>query len=50
MFSLSLEGILREYGLSYLKRRTKLGVQTNLDLKEESDTDWLPKCDAAIAI
>ncbi|MBN7122629.1 DNA primase [Erwinia billingiae] len=45
MFGLALEGILREYGLSYLKRRTKLGIQTNLDLTEESNTDWLPKCD-----
>lgn len=45
MFSLALESILREYGLHYLKRRTKLGIQTNLDLTEESSTDWLPKCD-----
>lgn len=45
MFGLSLDGILREYGLNYLKRRTKLGIQTNLDLTEESNTDWLPKCD-----
>lgn len=50
MFSLALEGILREYGLSYLKRRTKLGIQTNLDLMEESNTDWLPKCDDQAAI
>lgn len=45
MFGLSLDGILREYGLNYLKRRTKLGIQTNLDLTEESNADWLPKCD-----
>ncbi len=50
MFSLALEGILREYRLSYLKRRTKLGIQTNLDLMEESNTDWLPKCDDQAAI
>jgi len=47
MFSLSLESIMREYGHQYLKRRTKLGMQTNLDLTEESSSDWLPKCDAA---
>lgn len=49
MFGLSLEGIMREYGQHYMKRRTKLGVQTNLDLTEESSTDWLPKCDAPAA-
>jgi len=45
MFGLSLESIMREYGQHYMKRQTKLGMQTNLDLKEESSTDWLPKCD-----
>lgn len=45
MFSLSLESIMREYGHHYLKRRTKLGMQTNLDLTEESSSDWLPKCE-----
>ena len=44
-FSRALESILREYGLNYLKRRTKTGIQTNLDLTDESSTDWLPKCD-----
>ncbi|EFN3961456.1 DNA primase [Escherichia coli] len=44
-FSQALESILREYGLNYLKRRTKTGIQTNLDLTDESSTDWLPKCD-----
>ncbi|MFZ4216123.1 primase-like DNA-binding domain-containing protein, partial [Pantoea endophytica] len=39
MFSLSLESIMREYGHHYLKRRTKLGVQTNLDLTEENSSD-----------
>jgi hypothetical protein len=33
-----------------MKRRTKLGIQTNLDLTEESNTDWLPKCDDPAAI
>lgn len=48
-FSQALESILREYGLNYLKRRTKTGIQTNLDLTDESSTDWLPKCDEPTA-
>ncbi|MBT0717784.1 hypothetical protein HGT71_05795 [Rosenbergiella epipactidis] len=44
-FSQALESILREYGVKYVSRRTKNGIQTNLDLKEESNGDWLPKCD-----
>lgn len=44
-FSQELESILREYGVKYVSRRTKNGIQTNLDLKEESNGDWLPKCD-----
>jgi len=50
MFSLSQESIMREYGQHYMKRRTKLAVQTNLDLTEESSTDWLPKCDDSTII
>lgn len=50
MFGLSLESIMREYGHHYLKRRTKSGMQTNLDLTEESSSDWLPKCDDPTAI
>ncbi|HCI4897664.1 TPA: hypothetical protein NPC75_004769, partial [Escherichia coli] len=37
--------MLKEYGLHYEKRRTNQGMQTNLTLKEESNADWLPKCD-----
>ncbi|MFE4112483.1 hypothetical protein [Kosakonia sp. YIM B13611] len=37
--------MLKEYGLNYDKRRTNQGMQTNLTLKEESNGDWLPKCD-----
>ena len=49
-FSQALESILREYGRSYLKRRTKTGVQTNLGLTDESSADWLPKCDDVYAV
>ncbi|MDL4616299.1 primase-helicase zinc-binding domain-containing protein [Citrobacter amalonaticus] len=45
MFGLGLPMILKEYGLNYEKRKTNQGVQTNLKLKEESTSDWLPKCD-----
>ncbi|MCW2096775.1 UNVERIFIED_ORG: putative DNA primase/helicase [Enterobacter sp. BIGb0239] len=48
-FSQALESILREYGLNYLKRRTKSGIQTNLDLTDDSNSDWLPKCDEPAA-
>jgi len=48
-FSQALESILREYGLNYLKRRTKSGIQTNLDLTDDSSADWLPKCDEPAA-
>ncbi|ASY77042.1 hypothetical protein BJJ97_14540 [Pectobacterium polaris] len=41
--------ILREYGLNYLQRRTKSGIQTNLDLTDDSNADWLPKCDEPAA-
>ncbi len=41
-FSQALESILREYGLNYLKRRTKSGIQTNLVLLDDSNADWLP--------
>ncbi|EBQ4418507.1 toprim domain-containing protein [Salmonella enterica] len=45
MFGLGLPMMLKEYGLNYEKRHTKLGIQTNLTLREESYGDWLPKCD-----
>ncbi|WP_407073164.1 hypothetical protein [Rosenbergiella australiborealis] len=44
-FSQALESILREYGFKYVSRRTKNGIQMNLDLKEEINGDWLPKYD-----
>ncbi len=50
MFCLSLDGVLREYGLNYLKRRTNQGIQTNLNLTEESNTEWMPKCDDMKAV
>ena len=48
MFGKGLPVMLKEYGLHYEKRRTNQGMQTNLTLKEESNADWLPKCDEPI--
>lgn len=45
MFGLGLPTMLKEYGLNYKKRRTNQGMQTDLNLRVESNTDWLPKCD-----
>lgn len=41
--------MLKEYGLNYGKRRTNQGMQTNLALREESNADWLPRCDETTA-
>ncbi|EMJ2334262.1 TPA: primase-helicase zinc-binding domain-containing protein [Enterobacter hormaechei subsp. steigerwaltii] len=49
MFGKGLSAMLKEYGLNYDKRRTNQGMQTNLTLKEESNADWLPKCDEPAA-
>ncbi|MGG8243474.1 primase-like DNA-binding domain-containing protein [Klebsiella aerogenes] len=49
MFGKGLPAMLKEYGLSYEKRRKNQGIQTNLALREESNADWLPKCDDPIA-
>ncbi|EFS9386123.1 DNA primase [Salmonella enterica] len=49
MFGKGLPAMLKEYGLSYEKRRKNQGIQTNLTLREESNADWLPKCDDPIA-
>jgi len=49
MFGKGLAAMLKEYGMHYDKRRTNQGMQTNLTLREESNGDWLPKCDDLIA-
>ncbi|MBX8903382.1 primase-helicase zinc-binding domain-containing protein [Citrobacter freundii] len=50
MFGKGLSSMLKEYGLNYGKRRTNQGMQTNLALREESNADWLPRCDETTAI
>lgn len=49
MFGLGLPMMLKEYGMNYEKRHTKQGTQTNLMLREDSNGDWLPKCDEPAA-
>lgn len=44
MFGTGLPMMLKEYGLNDEKRHTRQGTQTNLTLKDESNGDWLPKC------
>ncbi|EPG6800147.1 primase-helicase zinc-binding domain-containing protein [Klebsiella aerogenes] len=49
MFGKGLPSMLKEYGLNYGKRRTNQGIQTNLTLRDESNADWLPRCDESTA-
>lgn len=50
MFGKGLSSMLKEYGLNYDKRRTNQGMQTNLALRDESNADWLPRCDETTAL
>ncbi len=50
MFGLGLPLMLKEYGVNYEKRHTRQGTQTNITLTDESNSDWLPKCDDTPAI
>ena len=45
-FGQAVPQTLKEYEVELLKRKTKNGVQTSLDLSEECEADWLPRCDA----
>lgn len=50
MFGLGLPMMLKEYGVNYEKRHTRQGTQTNITLTDESNSDWLPKCDDTLVI
>ncbi|WP_323080498.1 primase-helicase zinc-binding domain-containing protein [Klebsiella quasipneumoniae] len=50
MFGLGLPMMLKEYGVNYEKRHTRQGTQTNIKLTDESNSDWLPKCDDTLVI
>ena len=34
---------LKEYEIELLKRKTKNGIQTSLELGEDCEADWLPR-------
>ncbi|KFD03759.1 phage-associated DNA primase/replicative helicase [Rahnella aquatilis CIP 78.65 = ATCC 33071] len=36
---------LKEYEIEFMKRKTNQGMQTNLTLNDDSEADWLPKCE-----
>jgi len=36
---------LKEYEIEFLKKKTNPGLQTNLILSEDCETDWLPMCE-----
>ncbi|MEH0833235.1 hypothetical protein [Pectobacterium cacticida] len=46
-FGKVLPNMMSEHGQTYLKGRVNQGIQTNLELKDESDADWLLKCEIA---
>ena len=43
-FGQAVPQTLKEYERVLLKRRTNNGIQTNLTLHDDSETDWLPIC------
>ncbi len=45
-FGRAIPQTLLEYEITLLKRKTNLGIQTNLVLNDECEADWLPKCEA----
>ncbi len=44
-FGRAVPQTLREYEIEFLKRKTNQGMQTNLTLSDDSEADWLPKCE-----
>lgn len=44
-FGRAVPQVLKEYEIEFMKRKTNQGIQTNLTLKDDSETDWLPKCE-----
>ncbi len=44
-FGRAVPQALKEYEIMLLKRKTNQGVQTNLMLNEDCESDWLPKCE-----
>lgn len=44
-FGLAVPQTLKEFEKELLKRKTNNGIQTNLTLHNDSESDWLPKCE-----
>ncbi|WP_224717773.1 DUF5906 domain-containing protein [Pectobacterium versatile] len=44
-FGIDMPGAMAEYGKDYQKRKTKLGVRSNVTLNDDSG-EWMPQCDA----
>ena len=45
-FGQAVPQTLKEYEIELLKRKTKNGIQTSLELSEDCEAEWLPRCDA----
>lgn len=45
-FGQAMPQTLKEYERVLIKRRMNDGIQTNLTLHEDDETDWLPACSA----
>lgn len=45
-FGTDMPGAMAEYGKEYQKRKTKMGIRSNVSLNEDSE-DWLPSCAAS---
>jgi len=44
-FGRAVPQTLKEYEIEFMKRKTNQGMQTNLTLNDDSEADWLPKCE-----
>ena len=44
-FGQAIPQTLKEYEIELLKRKTKNGIQTSLELSDDCESDWLPRCD-----
>jgi putative DNA primase/helicase len=44
-FGQAIPQTLKEYEVELLKRKTRNGIQTSLELSEDCESDWLPRCD-----
>jgi putative DNA primase/helicase len=45
-FGQAIPQTLNEYEIALLKRKTKSGIQTSVELSDDCESDWLPRCDA----